>query len=54
MDDGFAPVLHNQCRHSRPVPAVTDHERRVPRHRPIEAGCEIVDTPTRSLASTRA
>ena len=43
MDDDVNPVFCDQRRYLRPVPAVTDDERRAPRDRPIEAGGEIVE-----------
>ena len=43
MDDGVDPMLGDQRRHTRLVSGFPDHERRALRHRPIEAGGEIVE-----------
>jgi hypothetical protein len=42
MDDGFRPGAPRSMPRSRLVPAITDNERRVRRHRPVEAGCRRV------------
>ena len=43
MDDGVDPVLRDQRAHARLISGIADHERRTRRHRPIEAGGEIVE-----------
>ena len=43
MDDGVDSMFCNQRGHARLVAAVTNYERRIPSHRPVEAGGEIVE-----------
>ena len=43
MDDGVDPVLRDQRAHARLIAGIANHERRTRRHRPIEAGGEIVE-----------
>ena len=45
MDDGIDPVLRDQFGDARLISGVADQERRTRRHRPIEAGREIVEQP---------
>ena len=43
MDDGVDPVLREQRRNAGLIAGVADDERHVRRHRPVEAGREIVE-----------
>src|SRR6516162_2167799 len=43
MDDGVDSMFCNQRGHARLVASVTNYERRIPSHRPVEAGGEIVE-----------
>ena len=43
MNDGVDAMLRHQRRHRRLIPSVANHEGHARRHRPIEAGREIVE-----------